>query len=56
MLISIITPTFNSSENIEKCIRSIIQQTYKEFEHIIMDNLSTDDTLTKAKIFTRTII
>ena len=49
MLISIITPTFNSSENIEKCIRTIIQQSYKEFEHIIIDNLSTDDTLTKAK-------
>lgn len=49
MLISIITPTFNSQKNIEKCVLSIINQTYKNFEHIIIDNLSTDYTLQIVK-------
>lgn len=49
MLISIITPTFNSEKDIGKCVQSIINQTYKNFEHIIIDNLSTDRTLDKLK-------
>lgn len=44
MLISIITPTFNSEKTIEKNVRSIINQTYKNFEHIIIDNQSKDNT------------
>lgn len=49
MLISIITPTYNSEKNIDKCAQSVINQTYKNFEHIIVDNLSTDKTLEKIK-------
>ncbi|MFZ0455780.1 MAG: glycosyltransferase family 2 protein [Ignavibacteriaceae bacterium] len=45
MLISIITPTFNSEKTIEKNVKSIINQTYKNFEHIIIDNLSKDNTI-----------
>lgn len=49
MLISIITPTFNSENSIDKCAQSIINQSYKNFEHIIIDNLSTDKTLDNLK-------
>lgn len=45
MKISIITPTYNSEKTILDNAQSIINQTYKEFEHIIVDNLSTDNTL-----------
>ena len=45
MLISIITPTFNSENTIEKNVKSIIYQTYKNFEHIIIDNKSKDNTI-----------
>lgn len=45
MLISIITPTFNSEKTIEKNVNSIINQTYKNFEHIIVDNQSKDNTI-----------
>jgi glycosyltransferase involved in cell wall biosynthesis len=45
MLISIITPTFNSEQTIEKNVNSIINQTNKNFEHIIIDNLSKDNTI-----------
>jgi glycosyltransferase involved in cell wall biosynthesis len=45
MLISIITPTFNSASSIQNTVKSIIAQTYKDFEHIIIDNKSNDNTL-----------
>jgi len=45
MKISVITPTFNSEKTIAKNVESILKQSYKDFEHIIIDNLSSDNTL-----------
>lgn len=42
--ISIITPVFNGAEYIERCILSIKNQNYANFEHIIMDGGSSDGT------------
>lgn len=44
-LISIITPTLNSADNIEKCLLSVANQTYKNIEHLIVDGISSDATL-----------
>src|SRR3990167_7739385 len=49
MKISVVTPTFNSEKTIAGNIQSIISQAYKDFEHIIIDNLSTDKTIELAK-------
>lgn len=43
-LISVIITTKNEEKNIENCIRSILEQTYKNTEIIIVDNDSTDKT------------
>ena len=43
--ISIILPTFNAEKYLEKTIFSIISQNYKNFELIIVDNKSTDNTI-----------
>ena len=43
--VSIIIPTFNSQKTIKKTIRSILNQTYKNFEIIIIDNSETDETV-----------
>ena len=45
--ISIILPTYNSEKCIDKCISSILMQTYKNFELIIIDDASKDNTLNK---------
>ena len=45
MKISIITITFNAADTISKCLESVQSQTYREIEHIIVDGLSSDNTL-----------
>lgn len=45
MLVSIVTPTFNSSRHILSCISSIFSQSHQAVEQIIVDNASTDATL-----------
>ena len=45
MKISIITPTFNSERFISSNVNSIKNQTYKNFEHVIIDNKSKDKTV-----------
>ena len=44
-LVSIITVCFNSERTIEQTIKSVLNQTYKEIEYIIVDGQSTDGTL-----------
>ncbi len=41
---SIILPTFNQANFLKKSLNSIIQQTFKNWELIIIDNYSTDET------------
>lgn len=45
VLISIITPCFNSEKTIEKTLQSVLKQTYPNYEYIIIDGGSTDGTL-----------
>lgn len=42
MKFSIIIPSYNSKEYVKKCIESVLNQTYKNFELIIVDDISTD--------------
>jgi glycosyltransferase involved in cell wall biosynthesis len=44
-LISIITPSLNSEEYIEKCILSVFNQSYPNWEHIVVDGGSADNTI-----------
>lgn len=44
-MISIIIPVHNAEAYLEQCLESIINQTYKEFEAIIVNDHSTDNTI-----------
>lgn len=45
MKVSIITAVYNNKEHIEDCLKSVIDQDYKNIEYIIIDGGSTDGTL-----------
>ena len=45
MNISIVMPAYNSSEYIKETITSVMGQTHREWELIIVDDASTDDTV-----------
>lgn len=47
-LISIISPTYNHEKYIGKCIESVLQQDFSEWEMIILDDGSTDNTYAVA--------
>ena len=38
--VSIIITTYNREENLKECIKSILDQTYRDFEIIVVDNYS----------------
>lgn len=45
MKFSIVTPAYNSSAYIEKCMKSVMNQSHTDLEHIIVDGGSTDETV-----------
>lgn len=42
--ISVLTPTYNDSESIEETLLSLLDQTYQNWEWIVINDGSTDDT------------
>ncbi|MGC8981861.1 MAG: glycosyltransferase family 2 protein, partial [Minisyncoccia bacterium] len=42
--VSIIIPTYNSEQFLDRTIKSVVNQTFKDWELIIVDDFSTDNT------------
>ncbi|PIK13751.1 glycosyltransferase [Halobacteriovorax sp. JY17] len=49
MKISVIIPTFNRAEILERSLKSVLQQSYQDFEVLIVDDGSTDKTYSTVK-------
>ena len=50
-LVTVALPIYNEAKNIEQTIYSILNQTYKNFQVLISDNGSTDETYNIIKEF-----
>jgi glycosyltransferase involved in cell wall biosynthesis len=50
-LVSVVTPVYNGAEYLEECIESVLNQTYENWEYVVVDNCSTDGTLELARSY-----
>lgn len=48
---TIITCTYQAENEVERTLRSVLEQTYKDVEHLIVDGASTDATLRLAQAY-----
>ncbi|MDE6263597.1 MAG: glycosyltransferase, partial [Paramuribaculum sp.] len=52
-LFSIITVTYNAADTLPPTLRSVCEQTFADFEHIIIDGASKDNTVEIARTLGR---
>jgi len=43
-LVTVLTPVYNGEAFLEECIESVLRQTYRNYEYIIVNNCSKDRT------------
>lgn len=53
--VSVIIPTCNRAEKVCRAIRSVLDQTFSDYEIIVIDDASADDTRNRLKEFGRSI-
>lgn len=49
-VVSVIMPTFNSENSVERAIRSLVNQSYQNWELLVCDDASTDNTLNIVRL------
>lgn len=51
--VSVVTPFYNTAPYLAQCIESVLAQTYRNFEYLLVDNCSTDGSSEIAESFAR---
>ncbi len=49
--VSVVTPFYNTAEYLEECIRSVLAQSFADFEYVLLDNCSNDGSRRIAERF-----
>lgn len=49
--VTVLMPTYNVAPWVDEAIRSVLNQTYKDFELLVIDDASTDDTISRVRAF-----
>lgn len=52
-LVSVVTPVYNGDAFLAECVESVLRQSYKDFEYIIVNNCSTDRSLDIASDYAK---
>ena len=52
--VSVITPFYNTADYLAECIASVLAQTFRDFEYVLVDNYSTDGSGEIARQFAET--
>jgi len=52
--VSVLTPVYNGEEYLEECIQSVLNQSYSNWEYVIVNNYSTDRSLEIARKYAET--
>ena len=52
-LVSVLIPARNEEDNIQNCIESFLNQTYKNYEILVLDDNSTDNTYKIVESYTK---
>ncbi|MCK8073693.1 glycosyltransferase family 2 protein [Vibrio sp. 1CM23M] len=50
-LVSVVIPTYNVSSYIKRCLDSVINQSYKNIEILVIDDVGQDDSIDKVKSY-----
>ncbi len=51
--VSVVMPVYNGENYLEECVQSVLRQSFKDFEFIIVDDASTDNTVNILKTFAK---
>lgn len=51
--VSIVTPVYNGAKYLPQCIESVLAQTYQNWEYVIVNNCSSDESLSVAHHYAR---
>ena len=52
-LVSVVTPFYNTESYLAECIESVLGQSYRNFEYLLVNNCSTDRSVTIAEGYAR---
>lgn len=55
-MISIVTVTYNAASTVERTLMSVAQQSYRDFEHLVIDGASKDNTVEIAKRYDTIVV